>query len=186
MSTIKNLASFRPPRAIKRTNADGKITFLFFYENVKGPKLRKSVNVSLNESLEQSNIVSNSASIVSEIKNQIRDRESLLYSREMLDNKLARKNYHNREVDFVKLPIDVKQAVLKGKEYNISELDSVQEVWKKTSKAIRSWKDREDQAEREVKRNNIFSVLVVSLLGRELAQRNKGNTTDDNAVSYLR
>jgi len=93
-------------------------------------------------------MVINPSVILDDMKTQIKEREKLLNSKHLINNKEAEMNYIDYDLKFNSHPVEVTQQILKAEDYNVSELDSVQEVWKKTSKAIKLLNEKENQNKR--------------------------------------
>jgi len=83
--------------------------------------------------------------VLDDLKTQIKDREKLLNFRHLRDNKEAAMRYIDYDMKFNSHPVEVTQQILKAQDYNVSELDSVHEIWKKTSKAIKKLNEKENE-----------------------------------------
>lgn len=73
-----------------------------------------------------------------------------------IDCSEAEKHYVDRELEFKPAPVEVKQQILQAEDFNISELDSIYEVWKKTERAIKALDDKEAQKKRFFKSIIVF------------------------------
>ncbi len=83
--------------------------------------------------------------LIDELKNQLKGREKALAFRTMVDNREAEKKYINYHLEFQNTTVQTKEEVLKAKDYNLSELDNVQQIWKKTSRALRILEDKQNE-----------------------------------------
>ena len=86
--------------------------------------------------------------LIDELKNQVKDREKILAFRTMVDNREAEKKFINYNLEFQPMTVQTKEEVLKAKDYNLSELDNVQQIWRKTSRALRILEDKQNENRR--------------------------------------
>jgi len=110
--------------------------------------------------------------LIDELKGQLKDREKFLAFKTMVDNREAEKNYINYDLEFQPATVQTKEEVLKAKDYNLSELDNVHQIWRKTSRAIRILEDKQTE-HRRASRNPFRFKTEAS------------GTDDPTAVHYL-
>jgi len=119
-----------------------------------------------------------SSKLVDEVQSQVKNRGDLIFYKSLIDNKEAERNYSNLDVIFNRTPIEIKQKILKAEDYNVSELDNVHQIWRKTARAIRILDNRQNESRR------VFKNLNASVnIDRDLTDLNS-NVNCLQAVSF--
>jgi len=101
--------------------------------------------------------LNDSTQLVDEVQSHVKARHELILQKSMINNDEAETKYSNKEVNFSRTPIEIKQKILKADDYNVSELDNIQQIWRKTARAIKILDSRRNESRRAFK-----SIIILS------------------------
>jgi len=129
-----------------------------------------------------------SSQLVEEVQSHVRARHELILQKSMIDNEEAETKYSNKDVTFNRTPIEIKQKILKADDYNVSELDNIQQIWRKTARAIKILDNRRNESRRAFKSIKILSHgcnKIIQVLNSSAHAKDSTLLSDSNNINCL-